>query len=95
MKHWKAHPEAAATRPPKVRGPGVRARVSGLGGELERWARVDAFEPSKSAARHADRSGALVGLIIVAAACAGLCFTLYQVSGGARDTFAEAEGPID
>ena len=89
MKHWKADAQLAGTRSPKARAPHPRAL-----NEFERWAKVDAFELPKAPKRRAERSGALAGLILVATACAGLCFMLYQVSGP-RDTFAQAEGPID
>jgi hypothetical protein len=94
VKHWKAQAELAAPRPLKARGPRLRARDSVLGGELERWARVDSFEATKPPRRQAEWSGALAGLMLVAAACAGLCFMLYQVTGP-TDSFAAGEGPVD
>ena len=94
MKHWKAETELAKLPPQKARGQRLRARDFGLGRELERWAKVDSFELPKFPKRQAERSGALVGLLLVAAACTGLCAMLYQVTGP-TDTFAEGDGPGD
>ena len=88
MKHWKAQDEIASPALQKARGQRLRAL-----NELERWARVDSFEAAKPPKRCAEMSGAVAGLLLVATACAGLCFMLYQVTGP-RDTFVEGEGPV-
>jgi hypothetical protein len=88
VKHWKA--DAGLAQPPpkkKARGPRLGAPAV-----LDRWARVDSFEQPKAQRRGAEWSGAIAGLVLVATACVGLCFVLYQVTGP-RDTFAEGEGP--
>lgn len=89
MKHWNAQTEPAELPPRTARRPRLRAAAG-----LERWARVDSFEAPRSPRRQSELSGAVVGLVLVATACAGLCLMLYQVTGP-RDTFVEAEGPID
>jgi hypothetical protein len=87
VKHRKAQAELAEAPPQAARRPELRAP-----GTLERWARVDSFEAPRAASRQSELSGAVVGLVLVATACAGLCLMLYQVTGP-RDTFVE--GPID
>jgi len=89
VKHWKAELQLAEPALRKARGPRLRAPSA-----FERWARVDSLELPKSPRRQGDFSGAVAGLVLVATACVGLCFVLYQVTGP-RDTFAETEGPID
>jgi hypothetical protein len=86
VKHWKAETEPVEPPPQAARRPQLRA--------LERWARVDSFEAPKAPSRQSELSGAVVGLVLVATACAGLCLMLYQVTGP-RDTFVEGDGPID
>jgi hypothetical protein len=94
VKHWKAELQLAEPAPRKARRPRLRALDLGSAWELERWARVDSMEAPKPPRRQGDFSGAVAGLVLVATACVGLCFVLYQVTGP-RDTFAETEGPID
>jgi hypothetical protein len=92
VKHWNAQDEAAGPAAQATRKP--RRAIPRAGAEVDRWTRVDSFEAPKPQRRQADRSGALAGLVLVATACAGLCFMLYQVTGP-RDTFASGEGPVD
>jgi hypothetical protein len=89
VKHWKAEGQVAELPPREARRTRLRAPAG-----IDRWARVDSFELPKFPQRQADLSGALVGLLLVATACAGLCFALYQVTGP-TDTFAEGSGPRD
>jgi ferric-dicitrate binding protein FerR (iron transport regulator) len=89
VKHWKAELQLAEPAPRKARRPRLRAPSA-----FERWARVDSLEPPKSPRRQGDFSGAVAGLVLVATACVGLCFVLYQVTGP-RDTFAEADKAVD
>ena len=90
MKHWQPDAEATALAPPNKRGKRGKRHAPH---EVAHWETVDRYTPPAPAKRSAELPAALAGLTLVAAACIGLCLTLYQLSGP-RDTFAE-DRPVE
>ena len=82
MKHWTPEGEATQLRPPKRHGKRVRGT-----NVLTSWTLVDTYAPAPPPKRKAELQGAVAGLALVAVACIGVCFGLYQLLGPS-DTFA-------